>query len=285
MPVRGEALGAELPPATVEVTARMTLAYAAGIGDVGPRTFDDAGAEPLVAPPPFCVRLEWAVLLASRTARLGLDAQERLRVVHVEQDSMFHRPIRPGDALVTRGRIVAVRLTRAGALVQTRLTTVHADTEDPVATSWHSSIYRGVGLDGEQGREEEPPGFPAPPGPLGTRVRIPIAREAAHVYTECSGIWNPIHTERRVARETGLPDVILHGSVAWAMAGREIVQAYAEGDPTRLRRLRARFRAPIVPGGAIELRHARGHGGGVHFAVINDAGETSLADGFAEIAS
>jgi hypothetical protein len=31
VPVRGDALGAELPPSTVEVTTRMTLAYAAGI--------------------------------------------------------------------------------------------------------------------------------------------------------------------------------------------------------------------------------------------------------------
>jgi acyl dehydratase len=283
MPVRAEALGAELEPCTAEVTARMTLAYAAAIGDLGPRTFDDAGEGLLVAPPPFCVRLEWVLLGRSRAGVLGLSEAERLRAVHAEQDSTFHRPIRPGDALVTRARVVAIRATSAGALVQTRLATTEVRTESPVATSWHSAIYRGVGVAGKDGRVEDPPAFPAAPtGPARSR-RIPIGRAAAHVYTECTGIWNPIHTERRVALSTGLPDIIVHGTMVWAMAGGEIVDVYAAGDPTRLRRLRARFRAPIVPGHTITLAHGAGAGGDAHFQVANERGETALADGYAEV--
>src|SRR4051812_791001 len=195
----------------------MTLAYAAGIGDVGPRTFDDDGAEPLVASPSFCVRLEWAVLLGSRTAWLGLDERERRRAVHVEQDSTFHRPIRPGDVLTTRGRIVAVRSTRAGALVRTRLTTAQVRGAE-VVTSWHSAIYRDVPVAGPDGSVEEPRVVPARTGEFSRNLGLPISREAAHVYTECSGIWNPIHSERKAARAAGLGDVILHGSAAWAMA-------------------------------------------------------------------
>jgi acyl dehydratase len=260
----------------------MVLAFAAAVGDTGPRTFDDAGPEPLVAPPAFCVRLEWAVLLGSRQERLGLDAGESLRAVHVEQDSTFHRPLRPGDALVTRGRIVAVRDTRAGALVQTRLSTVDAASAAPVVTSWHSSIYRGVALAGQSGRSEEAPGCPERPATLGQWVGLPIPREAPHVYSECTGIWNPIHTERRVALAAGLPDLILHGSAAWAMAGREIVRACAGGDPARLRRLRARFTTPIVPGGEVRLAHGRGDGG-VHFEIRTERGDLALSGGYAEL--
>jgi acyl dehydratase len=267
----------------VRITPRMTLAYAAGIGDLGPRTFDDAGPD-LVAPPPFCACLEWAVLLRSRGGVLGLDDQERLRAVHVEQDSTFHRPIRPGDALETRARIVAIRGTRAGALVQTRLATIDASSGAAVVTSWHSAIYRGVGVAGGNGRVEEAPPFPQNPTTASHGLAIPIPREAAHVYAECSGIWNPIHSERRVALEVGLPDVILHGTATWAVAGREIVKAYAAGDPTRLRRLCARFQAPIVPGGEIGLTHGAGADGDVHFRVVNERGEVALADGYAQVA-
>lgn len=285
MPVRSAALGAELEPSTVAVTPRMTLAYAAGIGDVGPRTFDDAGHWPLVAPPAFCVRLEWMVLLGSRGATLGLEEKERLQAVHVEQDSTFHVPIHPGDTLTTRARIVAIRATGAGALVQTRLSTVHARTAAPVVTSWHSVIYRGVAVAGPDGRVEEPPSVPEAPAGLPRRASLPLPREAAHVYTECSGIWNPIHSERRVALSVGLPDVILHGTAAWAIAGREAIGSYAEGDPTRLLRLRARFKAPIVPGGAMELDHGPGTDDGqVHFRLTNPQGEVSLDGGFARIA-
>jgi len=283
MSVRGDALGAELPPSTVEVTTRMTLAYAAGIGDVGPRTFDDAGPEPLVAPPPFCVRLEWGVLRHGRSDVLGLDAAERLRAVHVEQDSTFHRPILPGDALTTRARVVAIRATRAGAFVQTRLRTTDRATDTPVVTSWHSAIYRGVAVAGEDGRVERPPEFPGAPGALPSHTTIAIPREAAHVYTECADIWNPIHSERRVALSVGLPDVVLHGTATWAIAGREIVKAHGGSDPTRLRRLRARFQAPIVPGGEIVLRCGADETGGVHFRVANGRGETALAEGYAQL--
>jgi acyl dehydratase len=285
MPVRSAALGAELDPSTVAVTPRMTLAYAAGIGDVGPRTFDDAGPRPLVAPPAFCVRLEWTVLLASRGATLGLDEKERLQAVHVEQDSTFHAPIRPGDALTTRARVVAIRATRAGALVQTRLSTAHARTGAPVVTSWHSVIYRGVAVAGPDGRLEEAPFVPEAPSALPRRATLLVPREAAHVYTECSGIWNPIHTERRVALAAGLPDVILHGTAAWAIAGREVIGSHAEGDPTRLLRLRARFKAPIVPGGALELDHGPGAGEGqAHFRMTTPQGAIALDGGFARIA-
>jgi acyl dehydratase len=282
MPVRAEALGRDLEPATVTVTPRMVLAYAAAIGDTGPRTFDDTRAD-LVASPAFCVRLEWTVLLGGRTGVLGLSEAERLRAVHVEQDSTFHRAIRPGDRLSTRARVVSVRSTSAGTLVQTHLVTVDAGTEAPVVTSWHSSIYREVALDGADGRVEEAPAVPAAAVALNRRLTLAIPREAAHVYTECSGIWNPIHSERRVALAAGLPDVILHGTATWAMAGREIVREHAGGEPMRLRRLRARFRAPVVPGGDIVLTRAPVAPAGVRFEVRTARGEVALEGGYAEI--
>jgi acyl dehydratase len=42
--------------------------------------------------------------------------------------------------------------------------------------------------------------------------------EAALVYTECSRIWNPIHTNPAVATRAGLPRPILHGTATLAMA-------------------------------------------------------------------
>ena len=40
---------------------------------------------------------------------------------------------------------------------------------------------------------------------------------AAHVYTECARIWNPIHTDVAYARAAGLPDIILHGTATLAL--------------------------------------------------------------------
>jgi acyl dehydratase len=278
MPVRAEALGARFDAEPVAVTARRILAYAAGTGHTDRRTFDDSGD--LVAPPSFCPALEWpAVSGIRRGERVGLSAEEATRAVHVEQDSEFHRVIRPGDTVRTHGEVVAVRRTSAGAFLGMRLDTVDARTGSPVTTTWYGAIYRGVAVDGGDVAAASAPSWLPSSVPLDRKISLSVPREAAHVYTECSGIWNPIHTERRAAAAAGLPDIILHGTAAWAIAGRELASAYADADPARVRRLRARFAAPIVPGHPIVLVHAAASPGDVYFAVENAGGQTALAGG------
>lgn len=283
MPVSSRALGAELAPNTVEITPRMLLAFAAGVGDLGPPTFDDAGPVPLVASPGFCARLEWAVLGSGRASLLGVLEAERLRAAHVEQDTIYHRAIRPGNRLTTFGRVMGLRETSAGALVRTLLSTVDADNGRAVVTSWHASIYRGVSLEGEGGAVEEPPTLPEIKTAVWRDVVLPVAREAAHVYSECAAIWNPIHSERKVALAQGLPDVILHGTATWALAGKEIVARCADGDAEKLRRLRVRFKAPVLPGHPITLQFAAESRGRVTFRVLNHNGEVAVEGGFAQL--
>jgi acyl dehydratase len=286
MPVLTEALGSEYEPRTVEVTPRMLLAFAAGIGEVGVRTFDDR-AEMFVASRCFCASLEWPVLSQGRrSSLLGLSQDEMRQGVHVEQDSTFHRLIRPGDRLTTEGRIVGISGTSAGALVQSKLLTTDLTDGAPVTTTWYRTIFRGVALAGDGGITERSPACPGAADPLTNSVQIPIAREAAHVYTECSGIWNPIHSEHRVAVAAGLPGIILHGTAIWALAGRELVRHYAGGDLERLLRLRARFRAPVIPGTVVTLHHgAASSGCDVRFAMHFEDGRIAASDGYASFAT
>jgi acyl dehydratase len=284
MPLLSQALGSVLDPRTVEVTPRMLLAFAAGIGETGPHTFDDAAPE-FVASRCFCAPLEWPVISQERRASLlGLSQEELRRGVHVEQDSTFHRLIRPGDRLETRGRIVAITRTSAGAFVQSKLITTDATDGARVTTSFYGTIFRGIDMTGAGGVLESAPSCPMEPSLFLNTVTIPIAAEASHLYTECSGIWNPIHTERRVALDAGLPGTILHGTAIWALAGRELVRHYAGRDPERLLRLRARFRAPVIPGTLVTIRHGPGASDGdVHFQIQIDGGATA-ADGYAAFA-
>jgi acyl dehydratase len=281
MPVRSDALGALLPPRTIDITPRVILAFAAGIGETGPATFDDTASH-FIAPRSLCAMLEWPVVSGpDRPARLGLTESELRMGVHVEQDSQFHRAIRAGDRLTTRGTLIAIQSTSAGALVQYKLETIDA-ANNPVVTTYSSSIIRGVAVSGEGGRLEPAPAFPKSDDSFPQSITIRIPREAAHVYTECSAIWNPIHTERAVALAAGLPDIILHGTATWAIAGRELVRIYAAQNPARLRRLRGRFQAPVIPGTHIELQH-RAQGNEIHFQVLTSEGKIAIAQGFAEI--
>ena len=280
MPLSADAVGRAGEPEIRLVDARSTLAYAAAIGDPNPRYLDDAAPGGVVAPPQFCVSLEWSPVQAlGRWAGLGASREEGLRGVHAFQDSTFHRPIRPGDRLRTTATVVELRAIRPGALLVSRLETVDEPSGEPIVTSYYGSIYRGVEVVGEGRRIDGPPPLPDDP-PRGPRekVAIPIAREAPHVYTECARIWNPIHTERRVALLAGLPDIILHGTASWALAGREIVNRFAEGDPLRLERLAGRFAAMVIPGTTLEFEGA-GTASGAAFAVRNALGEEAIAGG------
>ena len=290
MPIRSAAVGLMTEPLVRAVTTRHLLAYAAGIGDTNQRLFDDATTAGIVAHPAFCTTLEWpAALVIRQHPALQLPRAEALRGVHAEQDSTFHRPIRPGDRLCTAAKVIQIRHIQPGALIVTRYDTSDATTGEPVVTSYMSTIYRGVPVAGPDTQSDDVPSLPLPPTPLSWSqpVAMPIAREAAHVYTECAQIWNPIHTERRVALEAGLPDIILHGTATWAMTASQLIRRCASDDPTRLRRFAGRFAAMVLPGSTITLQYGVVPGAelAVSYTVCNAAGAPAITRGLALIAN
>jgi acyl dehydratase len=288
MAIRSTVVGITTEPHISEVTTRRILAYAAGIGDTNPWYFDDSAATGIVAHPAFCTALEWPVALALRQhPQFQLTKEEALRGVHAEQDSTFYRPIRPGDRLSTTATLVQIRIIKPGAFVLTKFQTVDATTGEPVVTSYSSTIYRGIPVDGPDALIEEAPPLPEKHNSLAMpeEVTIPITREAPHIYTECAQIWNPIHTERRVALAAGLPDIILHGTATWALAASHLINRCASGNPTRLQRLAGRFSAMVIPGTRITLKYGTilDEEKIISYLVCNAEGAPAISHGLAVI--
>jgi len=77
-------------------------------------------------------------------------------------------------------------------------------------------------------------------GPLA----VPVRRADLVRYAGASGDFNPIHWNQRVAQAVGLPDVIAHGMLTMALAGR-LVTSWA-GDPGVLTCYGVRFSRPVV---------------------------------------
>jgi acyl dehydratase len=63
-------------------------------------------------------------------------------------------------------------------------------------------------------------------------------------YAGASGDFNVIHWNERIAKAVGLPDVIAHGMLTMALAGR-FVSEWA-GDPGAVTEFGVRFSAPVV---------------------------------------
>lgn len=280
MPLHAESLDRDGEPVATRLDARWLMAYAAGLGHADACYFDTTRG--IVAHPLFPVCFEWPVFLATHglPGAEHLTAEERLRGVHATHELLLHRPIRPDDELVTRARVVGLEQRRPGAYQVVRLDTRDASGE-PVCTTWYGSLYRGVGIEGDA---RPAPDLPEPPGPQPAEAprheeAIPIAANAAHVYTECARIWNPIHTDAAVAARAGLPGIILHGTATLALAVSRLVECECGGDPTRVTRVSARFAAMVPMPSKITLAYGERAGSGIRFEVRNASGEAAIRDG------
>lgn len=75
-------------------------------------------------------------------------------------------------------------------------------------------------------------------------VVFQIDRELLKRYADASGDQNPIHQDEAFAKSVGLPDVIAHGMLTMALAGK-FVSDWA-GNPAAVLEFSARFTKPVV---------------------------------------
>ena len=75
-------------------------------------------------------------------------------------------------------------------------------------------------------------------------LTVTVTRGQLVRYAGASLDFNPIHWNQRVATAVGLPDVIAHGMLTMAVAGR-IVTDWV-GDPAAVTEFGVRFTRPVV---------------------------------------
>ncbi len=238
MPLSAEVVGTTSKPFRHHVDLRWILAYSAGIDDTAEAVFSPRP----IAHPLFPVCLEWPVILDVRG--LGLTAEEARRGVHASHDVTLHRPIRPGEELVTTAAVVGVENGRAGAATWMRLTTTDASGA-AVVTTHQRSVMLGVPLVGDERFIDRPAAW-SPVDEL-AEVRqstVVISAQDAHRYTECARIWNPIHTEWDAAAAAGLPFLLLHGTATLARAVSAVDDLIGDGR-RRVARVTGRFATPV----------------------------------------
>jgi acyl dehydratase len=108
---------------------------------------------------------------------------------------------------------------------------------------------------------------------------LELPHGAAHVYTECARIWNPIHTDVAVARAAGLPATILHGTATLAFAASRVVARELRGDVTRVRRITARLTGFVRVPSAITVRGRGRDGATLAFDAVAADGTAVLGEG------
>ncbi len=262
------------------VDARWLMAYAAALGETASCYFDTR--EKVIGHPLFPVCVEWPVVLDARNIEgaQSLTRAESARGVHATHDVELHAPFVAGTEVFTTATIAAVETRKPGAYQLMKLATVSASGE-PLATTWQGSLLRGVPVSGGDRVAEAPPPLPSRDRAEAEDVRIPIdvAAGAAHTYTECARIWNPIHTDRMVALAAGLPDIILHGTATLGLAISMLVRERLGGEPLRVRRVACRFSAMVLMPSTLTLRIEASDAHTLFYSVLTEQGDAAIRDG------
>jgi len=174
-------------------------------------------------------------------------------MIHVGQDMHFRRQLRLGERVRTSGEVHSVRSAPGGAMVCTRLTTAGEDGAD-IVEMYSTILVRGLAAGSAAGptapdhrlsRERR--------GAAPASLRVDIDGDQTGRYAEASGDHNPIHLDEEFARAVGMQGVILHGLCSLAMCADAIVESFAAGDASRLRRVATRFLRPVYPGSSLSV--------------------------------
>ena len=285
MPIDSSLVGTKIGPIATEVDARWTMAFAAGIGDDLPAYMDTRRADGVIAHPLFPVCFEWPAAGSIRhKTRANLSQAEAARGVHATQHMILHRAIRPPKRLTTTAELIGIERRKPGAYEIVRFETID-DRGERVCTTYSGNLYREVEVQGPDHPAKTPttPEFSPGGGPR-AEIVVPIAAGAAHVYTECARIWNPIHTDMAVAAKAGLPGLILHGTATLALAVSRIIEAEAGGDPMRVTEVCARFGAMVLMPSEIIVRvdgrEKSGSGEAIFFEAVSANGGRPIRNGF-----
>lgn len=229
-------------------TSRDTMLYALGVG-LGGDPLDQGQLgfvyeKNLKALPSMACVLGYPGFWANEPDT-GIDWRQ---VVHAEQSFVLHAPLPVAGTVIGRNRVTAIHDRGAGRgafLCQERHIVDAADGR-LLATVSQVNLLRGDGGFGG------PAGSVPPPHPIPQRTPdlscdLSTALQAALLY-RLNGDDNPLHADPDVAAIAGFSRPILHGLCTLGVACHAVLRLVCAYDPARLRGMRVRFTAPVLPG-------------------------------------
>ncbi|MEZ5710408.1 MAG: MaoC/PaaZ C-terminal domain-containing protein [Blastomonas sp.] len=226
------------------LSERDTILYALGVGaDELDFTFE----ERLRALPTMAVVLGYPGFIW-RDPAMGADWK---KILHGEQSITLHRPLPVSGEIIGTNRIAALfdKGADKGAIALVERT-IEDGAGNLLATSTATTFLRG---DGGFGGSSE--GAPIPHSvpddrPADMVATLATAANLAMIY-RLSGDLNPLHIDPAVAQAGGFERPILHGLATYGVAGRALLAALMDNDPTRMKRMDVRFSRPVYPGETI----------------------------------
>jgi acyl dehydratase len=233
--------GFEYAPIRRRYDERDCILYALGVGATELPFVYERGLQVL---PTFPVVPPFAALMLMED-ELGIDLAT---VLHGEQRLRLHRPVPAAGEFDIRAHVSKLWDKGAGAIIDTTAE-VSVDGE-PVATAVYSSFVRGGGgFGGERGAGLTAPAVDGPPDTVIVEATTP---QQAQLY-RLNGDTNPLHVDPEFARRAGFERPILHGLCTYGFATRMALAAVADGEPSNVSAVDARFTGVVYPGESLTV--------------------------------
>jgi acyl dehydratase len=211
-----------------------------------------------------------STVLASTEGRWFIDPRARVpisSVIHREQALEVYNALPPTGEVIGRTRIdnIVDRGPGKSAVVEQSRTLHNAANGEHIATVRQVLVIKGGG--GFGGSDAGDGGSASLlDSPADLICILPTAKVQAAIY-RLSGDRNPLHIDPDAARRGGFCRPVLHGLCTYAFAGRAVIGSLCKNRPEALKKLRARFVAPVYPGDTLRTEIWRTGVGCAHFFV------------------
>ncbi|HEY3357767.1 MAG TPA: SDR family NAD(P)-dependent oxidoreductase [Polyangia bacterium] len=261
------------------------VGFAVATNDQNPHYVDLKRPGGVIAPPlfpvKFCNQMYFQVF---NDASLKVDLA---RLLFGEMELRFFAPVHPRDIVAAKSQVIGLEDKDTGQIltVRTRLITdgeARCEADAAFFVRWaKKGRLKALKAALKDGAAKEAAPEVAFEEPMQARD------DQTNLFARAADDPNPIHVDESFAKAVGLPGRILHGLCTMSFCGQAFVQRACAGDPARLLRLKVRFAKPARPGQIITtrafaptvtdgVRHYR-------FVAVNDAGETVITAGEAEV--
>ena len=175
-----------------------------------------------------------------------------VKVLHAGQEIIFHNPLPTSATVEATTRITEVtdKGEKIGALINSERVVRDVNTDTNICTLGTTILARGDGGFGGDRRVSASKPDVIPLSDPDIICDLPTLPQQALLY-RLSGDFNPLHASPNVARNAGFRAPILHGLCTVGIMTHALVKTCCDYDPSRFKRMRLRFSAPVYPGDTI----------------------------------
>ncbi|MDD5712728.1 MAG: MaoC/PaaZ C-terminal domain-containing protein [Smithellaceae bacterium] len=281
MALNEKVIGKKYSTPPEEITQHESIYYGLAYGEDNDAYFDNRREGGVIAPPMYAVKYA-----AGPVAQIIFDNEVGLNfmmVVHYSQEFEWLLPVKPKDVITTEGVIHKIETKEKGGILGWQTISKNQNGDIVTKATWEF-FDRSAGSGIPEDKKDEEPKI----GDILFTSPVKIKNGQTYMYAEPSGDHNIIHVDDKVAKELGLPGIILQGLCTMALCHKAVLDGLVgDKDPMKLRKLKVRFARPVLPGQTVTYQGYKigAAEGGTKFGLVarNDEGKDVLRDCWALI--